>query len=40
MYLRYLGKRTRFTISLLATLDKVDLMFAEIWGAIPNPPWG
>ena len=39
-HLLYLGKRTCFPIRPLATLDKVDLMFAEIWGAIPNPPRG
>ena len=39
-YLCYLGKRTCFPIRPLATPDKVDRMFAEIWGAIPNSPLG
>ena len=36
---RYLGNRTRFPISPLATPDKADHMFAEIWQANPRPPW-
>ena len=35
---RYLGKRTRFPICHLATLDKVDHMFTEIRRSIPRPP--
>ena len=37
-HLRYLGKRTHFSIRPLATLDKEDCMFAELQRAIPSPP--
>ena len=35
----YLGRRKRFPIRPLATPDRVDHMFAELWCAIPRPPW-
>ena len=38
-HLRYLRKRTRFTINTPNTSDGVDLLFTELRGAIPNPPW-
>ena len=38
-YLRYLGRRTRFPIRPLTTLDRVDLIFSELRRAIVRPSW-